>query len=213
MLILLDQGSTSSGYDHEAIEKNLGWLHQFKESIESYANLLKLVSVARHLVRQYGIHQYIADDFAMMFEEESLQKDWDIVSTRIANQIYKFLDQQGSKVKKGQVLLGSSEAIETFFGKYKSMEGNQAKAGFSGLILAGLAHIGSLDQSTVQAAMETVKNTQVNDWIKKYVGITVHAKRCFFLKKPQKRADSKSIKEDEMGQELAVCLGGEAMGF
>ena len=51
----------------------------------------------------------------MMFEEESLQKDWDIVSTRIANQIYKFLDQQGRKVKKGQVLLGSSEAIETFF--------------------------------------------------------------------------------------------------
>jgi len=187
VLRLLEQGSTLPGYDSKAVEKNLGWLRQFEESIKSYASLLKLVSIARHLVRERGIHRYIADDFATVFEEESPQEGWDVVSTRIASQVYEFLDQQGNKVKKDQILLGSSEAIETFFGKYKSMEGNQTKAGFSGLVLAGLAHIGPLDQSTVQAAMETVKHAHVNDWIKKYVGITVHAKRCAFLKKSQKK--------------------------
>ena len=210
---LLNEGNASPEYDSEAVEKNLGWLRQFEDSIKSYASLLKLVSVARHLVRQRGIHQYIADDFAMIFEEESPQEGWDIVTTRIANQIYEFLDQQGNKVKKDQVLLGSSEAIETFFGKYKSMEGNQTKAGFSGLVLAGLAHIGPLDQSTVQAAMETVKNVQVNDWVKKYVGITVHAKRCTFLKKSQKNDDSQFIKNNETGQERALSFEGKVMGF
>ena len=108
VLRLLEQGTTTPGHDHEAVEKNLGWLRQFEESIKSYANLLKLVSISRHLVRQRGIHQYIADDFAMTFEEASSEGGWDVVSTRVANEIYEFLEQQGNKTKKDQVLLGSS---------------------------------------------------------------------------------------------------------
>ncbi len=212
-LDLLKNGSTSPEYDPEAAEGYLGWLRRFEEPLKYYTNLVMVASIARHLVRQRGIHQYIADDFAMEFESFSPPKGWDTEICGVAAQVYDFLEQQGKKVGPGQVLLGSSEVIESFFGKFKTIQGN-TKAGFSGLVLAGIAHIGKLDQPTVQAAIETVTHAQVDDWINKNVGKTVHAKRCELLGKCEKKMRVIFRKISEyMGQKLTGTLGEEAMGF
>jgi hypothetical protein len=88
------------------------------------------------------------------------------------------------------------------------------KAGFSGLVLAGLAHVGKLDKSTVQVAIETVNYTKVNDWVNKNVGKTVHAKRCELLGKPIKQICSILKKISlKMGRVLTGRIEGEAMGF
>jgi len=212
-LDLLKNGSTSSEYDPEAAELYLGWLRHFEEPLKYYTNLLEVACIARCLVRELGIHQYIADDFALEFENASPQEGWDVASARVAAQVYNFLEEQGKKVGQDQVFLGSSEAIETFFGKFKSMQEN-TKAGFSSLVLAGLAHVGELDKSTVQAAIETVTHAQVNDWVKKNVGKTVHTKRCELIGKSTKQTSSIFQKiSNKMGQKLTGILEGEAMGF
>ncbi len=213
-LNILKTGSSFENYNPKDAEKHLGWLRQFEESIKYYENLVELACIARHLVREKGIHRCIADDFAIEFESASPKEGWDVATSRMADQIYKFLEEQGNKIEKGRILLGSSEVIETFFGKYKSMQGNQTKAGFSGLILAGLAHVGKIDKSIVQDALEMVTHEQVNDWVEKYVGVTVHAKRCKVFRKPKKciKLIFKKI-SDCMGQELTGTLGDKAVGF
>jgi hypothetical protein len=212
-LDLLKNGSTSAEYDAEAAELYLGWLRQFEEPLKYYTNLLEITCIARHLVREKGIQWYIADDFAIEFENSSPSKGWDTASVRVAAQVYDFLEEQSKKVGQSQVLLGSSEVIETFFGKFKSIQGSN-KTGFSGLVLAGLAHIGNLDKVTVQAAIETVTHAQVDDWIKRNVGKSVHAKRCGLIEKSTKQIavmfHNLSIK---IGQVLTGSLEGEPMGF
>ena len=211
--ILKTEGSLKD-YDPEYIEKHLGWLRKFEEPLTYYTNLVELACIARNLVRENGVHRYIGDDFAVEFENASPKEGWDVATCEVADQIYRFLEEQGNKIEKGRVLLGSSEVIETFFGKYKSMQGNQTKAGFSGLVLAGLAHVGKIDRSIVQEALETSTHAQVNDWIKKYVGVTVHAKRCKIFKKPNKCIKLIFQKiSSYMGQKLTGTIEGEAMGF
>ncbi len=213
-LKILKTESPSSEYDPKDAEKHLGWLRQFEEPLKYYANLVELASIARHIVRQKGIYQYIADDFAIEFENASPEEGWDVATSKVGYQIYEFLKQQGEKIEKDRILIGSSEAIETFFGKYKSMQGNQTKAGFSGLVLAGLAHVGELDKSIVQAAIETVTHAQVNAWIAKYVGVTVHAKRCKIFRKP-KRCIKLMLQKisTNMGHVLTGLISEEAVGF
>jgi hypothetical protein len=207
-------GTSFIDYDPENTEKHLGWLRQFEGPIKYYANLVELAGIARHLVREKGIHRYIADDFIIEFENASPEEGWDVVTTRTADQVYEFLEEQGNKIEKGRIFLGSSEVIETFFGKYKSIQGNQTKAGFSGLVLAGLAHIGTIDKSIVQDALETVTHTQVNDWVEKYVGVTVHAKRCKVFRKPKKCIKLLFQKISEfVGRESAGTNTDRAVGF
>jgi hypothetical protein len=175
---------------------------------------VELASIARHLVREKGVHKYVADDFSIEFEHASPEGGWDAASCKMANQIYEFLERQGNKIEKGRILLGSSESIETFFGKYKSMQNNQTKAGFSGLVLAGLAHVGELDKSTVRAAIETVTYAQINEWVAKYVGATVHAKRCKVFSKSKKCIKLIFQKISiYMGRELTGIYDEEAVGF
>ncbi len=213
-LKILKTGDSSPEYDPEYAEKHLGWLLQFEESLKYYKNLVELASIARHLVREKGVHKYVSDDFAREFENASPKEGWDIATCMVANQVYEFLEQQGNKIEKGRIMLGSSESIETFFGKYKSMQGNQTKVGFSGLVLAGLAYVGKIDKSIVQTSIETVTHAQVNDWVAKYVGVTVHAKRCKIFRKSKKCIKIMFQKfSGYVGQELAGMFNEKAVGF
>ena len=117
VLELLKTGSMSSAYDATMAEKYLGWLRKFEEAIKYYSNMLDIVSLARHFVRQNGIHRRTADDFSIEYENASLYSsvEWDATTCVLANEIYEFLYEQGNKAEIGQVLLGSSESIETFF--------------------------------------------------------------------------------------------------
>lgn len=57
------------------------------------------------------------------------------------------------------------------------MEGDQCKAGFTGLVLAAHAHIGDLKEETITEALYTVTTNEVNEWIKTQVGPTTQSKR------------------------------------
>jgi hypothetical protein len=213
-LQILKTGSHLKDYDPEYAEKHLGWLRQFEEPLAYYTNLVELACITRNLVREKGIYRHIADDFIIEFEKASPKEGWDVATFQVADQVYEFLEEQGNKIEKNRILLGSSEVIETFFGKYKSMQGNQTKAGFSGLVLAGLAHVGKIERSNVQDALETVTHTQVNDWVEEYVGVTVHAKRCKIFKKSTKCVKLMFEKiSGYMGRELTGTIEGLAVGF
>lgn len=216
VLELLKNGSSSSAYDAKMAKKYLGWVCWFEDSIKHYSNMLDVVSLARHLIRQNGIQRHVADDFAIEFESISSHSSvgWNVEVCELANEIYDFFCEQGNKVTKDQRLLGSSEAIETFFGKYKSMQGNQTKAGFSRMVLAGVAHIGDLDKSLVQEAIENVSYIQVDKWVKVNVGVTIHAKRCEVFRECKKKSYRKlNNNSNQVDQELTGDFIGEAMGF
>jgi hypothetical protein len=74
-------------------------------------------------------------------------------------------------------LLGSSEIIESVFGKLKRLEQNQAKSGFTGLVLSVAAVVSETTQEVVQQAIETVPTKKVLEWTKKHLGQSVQAKR------------------------------------
>jgi hypothetical protein len=73
--------------------------------------------------------------------------------------------------------LGSSEVIESVFGKLKCMERDQAKSGFTGLILGVCAIVSTTTQEVVQSALEAAPTKQVLAWCKKNLGSSVQAKR------------------------------------
>src|SRR5208282_4472588 len=99
---------------------------------------------ARDLVRIEGIHINIVDRFeqslagiAMGFEE-----------SRFADQISSFLSEQSRGVNPGERFIGSTEVLESLFGKLKYMEQEQRAFGFTSLVLAAIACVGPTDERT-----------------------------------------------------------------
>ena len=74
-------------------------------------------------------------------------------------------------------LIGSSEVLESIFGKLKRLEQDQAKTGFTGLVLSVAAMVSTTTTEVIQNALESVRTKKVIEWCKKTLGQSVPAKR------------------------------------
>ena len=98
-------------------------------------------------------------------------------SRAVGAQLVAFLAQESLKAKVNECLLGSSEVIESVFGKFKHIECDQAKAGFTALVLSLAAMVSTTTAEVVQQALATVTTQKVVTWCKQTFGPSMQAKR------------------------------------
>ena len=84
---------------------------------------------------------------------------------------------QGQACKENERLLGSSEVIESVFGKQKYLERDYAKEGFTSLILGIGAFVGTLTVDSVKEALVATPVKMVVDWCKDVLGETLQSKK------------------------------------
>jgi len=74
-------------------------------------------------------------------------------------------------------MLGSSDIIESVFGKFKNIEKEQSSSGFTNLLLAMPALDADTTAAIVKTAMEKIRVREVWDWMKNNIGISLQGKR------------------------------------
>jgi hypothetical protein len=109
-------------------------------------------------------------------------------------------------VKPGECFIGSTEVLESLFGKLKYMEHEQTAFGFTSLVLATMACVGSTDKKTIGEAIKSVKLSKIDEWTEKEIGRTVQS---------QRKSIRQLIKKltTKMTQEVSGILERKVMGF
>jgi len=100
----------------------------------------------------------------------------------VCEELVSFAKEQSLNVIGDERLLGSSEVIESVFGKFKTVEHDQAKSGFTSMLLGLPALLSKTTQDVVKKAMETVSTKKVIEWFKENIGQSVQSKRKELLK-------------------------------
>lgn len=77
----------------------------------------------------------------------------------------------------GERYVGSTEIIETVFGKLKYTEGEQTAFGFTSLVLVAMACIGPTNFETVKESIMSVTEKEINSWTKEEIGESVQSQR------------------------------------
>ena len=88
-------------------------------------------------------------------------------------------------LRRGERLPGSSEVLESCFGKFKTLEREQSKGGFTSLLLALAACVSERTQEVVHKALETSKTADLIGWIKTKLGQTLGSKRRLAYRTPK----------------------------
>ncbi len=88
-----------------------------------------------------------------------------------------FVEDQSSRARPGERLPGSTEVLESCFGKYKALEKGQSQGGFTGLLASFWALLATATSQTVEQAMRTVPTRTVGEWCRNHLGKTVFAQR------------------------------------
>lgn len=173
MLVLLDHGASNPGLDIDELRKYLGWLFIYRDDIEYWNRLISIGVAARHVVRMEGIHMNIVDSFEEAISSVKMGKNelW------FADQLIEFLLNQSRRIKFGESFIGSTEVLESLFGKIKYMEREQRAFGFTSLLLAAMAAVGPLDETLVVDAVTSVKRSDIIAWTIKELGQSVQSQR------------------------------------
>ncbi len=79
-------------------------------------------------------------------------------TTRVQSELLDFVKTESMKAKEGERLLGSSESLESTFGKLKTLEGPQDKNGFTGFVLALAALVAPTTPEMIAAILNLKKD-------------------------------------------------------
>ena len=125
---------------------------------------------------------------------------------QFADKLSSFFLMQTKGMKNGERFLGSTEVLESLFGKLKFMEQEQTAFGFTSLVLAAIACVGASDEQTIRNAIISVRHSEICKWSKKEIGRSIQSQR-----RTVRQMIIKLITETE--HSLSGNLEEKAMGF
>lgn len=174
-LALLDhvERRTDKKASHEQIKTKLGWLTAFRDPLKEWEALCIVATTVEQFVRKQGLwngcERYLLQDVGT----HELPPKADVLRAQLLD----FVKEESSKAHPDERLPGSSEIIESVFGKLKRLEQNQSKSGFTLMVLSVAAIVSETTQDTVKQALETVPTKRILEWAKETLGQSVQAKR------------------------------------
>jgi hypothetical protein len=162
-----------SGNANEIETEKLSWILNFRSQVSVYQEMALIFDMSTEEVRRRGYHKGTV---------RALREQGDALinserSRAFFTKILKAIEEETNKVLKDHPLIGSSEVIESIFGKFKQLEKNHSAGGLTSLVLGIPAFVGKTALDVVQKAMETITIDNVKNWIDKNLGQTFWSKR------------------------------------
>ena len=143
--------------------------------------MIELVQTVQQQVKQQGLSQTASMDFENSIKDKVLTAP----AEHLKEQIIGYLTQESGKIPDGEILLGTSDIIESIFGKYKQYTANSPLKEVGKMILTIPLCVTKITSQLVKEAMEYVSTIDVKEWADRVFGPSALSKRrdAFRLKK------------------------------
>ena len=174
-LKILSSGKNFNETEQPQLPK-LEWLKNYQGKLPEWDELLQVTFLTEQSVRLEGFTREGYQILERQFQEQHPELKYAPAITLKSNLIA-FVKTQGKVCKENERLLGSSEIIESVFGKQKYLERDYAKEGFTSLILGIGAFVGTLTVDDVKEALVSTPVKKVVKWCKDELGETLQSKK------------------------------------
>lgn len=155
------------------IYNKVAWVLEFKELIDELYTINQIVKNIEKLIKHNGFSKSTIKKCYTYFKNITLTVRHKIFKQKI--KIY--LESIKKYFQNATKLLGSSDIIESAFGKYKNYVSNNPMAGVTNLILTLAAFTSDLQTEEIENAMVSTPIRLIKDWTKENLGESLLSKR------------------------------------
>ena len=138
ILVLLDRGP-SGGVASVHAKVRYGWLKRFRRAIGQWSRWKSTARCRVAFVRTHGLSRCCDVELAADFRRRPAQqrhKQWEA-------ELLQFVQTQSAGTQPGERLAGSTEVLESVFGKRKTLERQESNSGITTLLLSLGAMLGT----------------------------------------------------------------------
>ncbi len=162
-----------------------GWLDLYAAHLARWSMTVEVLCAAKTEVKRHGLRK--ATGAAFLNRTDCIPGAATAVP-RIVDELRLFFDEQAALLPDQKEWLGSSDIIESVFGKYKSFSQRTAMKGIGKSILTIPAFTSVAGIATVSQAMEDVTCAKAGNWIKCHLGVSLFARRMRALRRTRRSA-------------------------
>jgi len=164
--------------DWEKFEKKFGWLLEFKPYLREWRKMLDLLQAAKDEIKQNGLRMNSVEKYEKATHEISLHTQR---LRYLRREVMEHLRVESAIIAdEGQLnppWLGSSDIIESVFGKYKNFAARTPMKEVGKAVLTMPVFTSDITEHEVKEAMGRVSTEDLREWLDKNVGDTLFAKR------------------------------------
>ena len=160
--------------EREVIQEKMDWILQFRADLAEWKIILGLIEKTETYVRTQGFFPECDRGLRPLLGLDPPSTERVI---RIRWSLIEYVLDESLKTRPGEWLLGSSEVIESVFGKFKYMQREHEKESLTGMVLAIPAMVSQTTQDVVLHALEAVPVQKVRTWMKETFGKSARVKR------------------------------------
>lgn len=172
LLRLLDRG-VAGGEVVERAERHYGWLREYREALTEWGQWHEVTQQTVGWVRSRGLYWGVGAELAAQLAALPLGDS----GRGLAEELSDFVADQAAQARPDERLVASTEVLESCLGKMKTLERQQAKSGFTGMVLTLGAMVSTWTTETIEQALAATPLKAVKAWCAKHLGPSVQAQR------------------------------------
>ena len=158
----------------ERLKEKLGWVEAFADDLTEWSQWQQVVGVVVPLVNCQGIYRGVTN---LLSRQLSQMDALGNSAKQLAAELTGFVQSQERLVSPGERFPGSTEVLESCFGKFKQLEKQQSRGGFTQLLLGFGSMLAKLVPETVRDALQASRTAAIKDWVAERLGVTLFAQR------------------------------------
>jgi hypothetical protein len=186
---LAKQLGRSEAETKQWLQEKLGWLREYADAVKVWSYFQRVVKDAEEEIKRRGlsrtswrrIKRHLSGDSRGRGQERSFRR-----------QVLAFVKKEGAKVPVRQRYLGSTDVLESLFGKYKDLAEQAPSREITANVLTIPLLVTALTPELLRQALETVREQDVEQWLEEHLGPPQQKKKRVVLN----AAGGRDTKED-----------------
>jgi hypothetical protein len=156
------------------LDEKCGWVREYRGALQAWSELLAVAEIAEQFVREKGYHPAAR----CVLEQQLTPLATTAAAQRMSAAVLDFVAHESAATPSDkEQLLGSSEVLESLTGKSTRLQGTHSKGGMTAMLLSFGAIVSDKTHETIHEALACVQASQVGEWCRKHLGITLQAQR------------------------------------
>ena len=182
------RSESRKGITAARMNTKLGWVRDFRDELAVWNRCEEVMQASLSFINRHGVYHGAAAEMEVALSAARKDHPADCpLSVTMASELITFVRESELLLAKGDRAWLSTENLESFFGRFKGLEGQHSKGGFTTLIAAMPSLTIDWTAELVRESLSLVSVKRMNEWVRENLDTTMTSKRaCAYKEAKQK---------------------------
>jgi hypothetical protein len=166
------------GVIQKRMDEKLGWLGEYEADLANWSACQEMIDESLSFINHEGLSAGTSERLrAHLAEALPGQSGRDAPASRVQELLIAFVERSEQKLNPGERAWLSTEILESLFGRFKQLEGQHSKSGFTSLLACLPTLCCPIDPERIRRRLLEVSTPQLKKWAQTVIGSTLTARR------------------------------------